>query len=73
MKLYDMKVESLVIVCEHNTVNFKSNSAHTAHHARKVVKDRKLIWYLKSTLDLKFAVIVEPLIGNLSEVDTRYR
>jgi len=31
-------VESLVIVCEYNTVNLKSNSAHTAHHARKVIR-----------------------------------
>jgi len=32
-----MKLESLVIVNQHVTVNDLSNFAHTAHHARKVV------------------------------------
>ena len=32
-----MKLESLVIVNQHVTVNDLSNFAHTAHHARRVV------------------------------------
>jgi len=37
MKLFFMKLESLVIVNHHVTVNDLSNFAHTAHHARRVV------------------------------------
>jgi len=32
-----MKLESLVIVNQHVTVNDLSNFAHTAHHARRIV------------------------------------
>ena len=37
LKLDRMKLESLVIVNQHVTVNDLSNFAHTAHHARRVV------------------------------------
>ena len=37
LKLTYMKLESLVIVNQHVTVNDLSNFAHTAHHARRVV------------------------------------
>jgi len=37
LKLTRMKLESLVIVNQHVTVNDLSNFAHTAHHARRVV------------------------------------
>jgi len=36
LKLVYMKLESLVIVNQHVTVNDLSNFAHTAHHARRV-------------------------------------
>ena len=36
LKLARMKLESLVIVNQHVTVNDLSNFAHTAHHARRV-------------------------------------
>lgn len=38
-----MKLESLVIVNQHVTVNDLSNFAHTAHHARRVVPARNLL------------------------------
>jgi len=37
-----MKMKSLVIVDYNATVNEKSGFAHTAHHARKILKARKL-------------------------------
>jgi len=38
-----MKLESLVIVNQHVTVNDLSNFAHTAHHARRVVSAGNLL------------------------------
>jgi len=37
MKLFPMKLESLVIANHNVAVNDLSNFAHTAHHARRVV------------------------------------
>ena len=37
LELVYMKSESLVIVNHNVTVNYLSNFAHTAHHARRVV------------------------------------
>ena len=41
-----MKLESLVIVNQHVTVNDLSNFAHTAHHARRVVSAGHLLNYM---------------------------
>jgi len=43
LKLVYMKLESLVIVNQHVTVNDLSNFAHTAHHARRVVSAGHLL------------------------------
>lgn len=48
LKLIYMKLESLVIVNQHVTVNDLSNFAHTAHHARRVVSARNLPSYINS-------------------------
>jgi len=45
LKLVYMKLESLVIVNQHVTVNDLSNFAHTAHHARRVVSAGHLLNY----------------------------
>jgi len=45
LELAYMKSESLVIVNNHVTVNDKSNFAHTAHHARRVVTAGNTIRY----------------------------
>jgi len=42
-----MKLESLVIVNHHVTVNDLSNFAHTAHHARRVVSVGHLLSCIK--------------------------
>ena len=46
LKLICMKLESLVIVNQHVTVNDLSNFAHTAHHARRVVSAGHLLHYV---------------------------
>ena len=42
LKLKYIKVESSVIADNNAAVNAQSNFAHTAHHARRVVKARKV-------------------------------
>jgi len=51
LELVYMKSESLVIVNNHVTVNDKSNFAHTAHHARRVVSAGNVTRYLFSILE----------------------
>ena len=67
-----MKVESLVIIREYSIVNFKSNFAHTAHHARKIGRKGRIYYLLIVLLTITKILELEIFIGNLSEVDTRY-
>jgi len=59
-----MKAKSLVTVIYYSTVNYMSNFAHTAHHARRIV--------IKGSYPILFNFGGEVYNGNLSEVDTRY-
>jgi hypothetical protein len=61
LELAYMKSESLVIVNNHVTVNDKSNFAHTAHHARRVVTAGNTIRYLQVLLVKN--LIRQPLSG----------
>ena len=58
LKLVYMKSESLVIVNHNVTVNYLSNFAHTAHHARRVALAGNLIiawsWGIKTSFTALF-------------------
>lgn len=71
-------MESLVIVKKTVTVNAKSNLAHTAHHARKVLFFRSLRYdsnapalYIIKYYNTLYSDFDEEEYGNLGEVETR--
>jgi len=58
-----MKLESLVIVNQHVTVNDLSNFAHTAHHARRIVSAGHYLGllaliYIANSLQVRLAMLV---------------
>jgi len=73
-----MKMKSLVITIYYSVVNYMSNFAHTAHHARKITlsgkyNNYKVIYLLLIiTIVIQYEFVIETYSSDLSEVDTRY-